>query len=48
MTVRCPATASVVAILAATEDMSTVSAAALELHEHIVQRDPIQIDRRQS
>lgn len=33
MTVRCPATASAVAILAATEDMSTVSAAALELHE---------------
>jgi CubicO group peptidase (beta-lactamase class C family) len=32
MTVRCPATATAVAILAATEDMSTVSGAALELH----------------
>jgi CubicO group peptidase (beta-lactamase class C family) len=32
MTVRCPATATAVAIMAATEDMPTVSAAALELH----------------
>ena len=36
MTVRCPATGTAVAILAATEDMSTVSAAALRLHEQLV------------
>lgn len=32
MTVRCPATATAVAVLAATDDLPTISAAALELH----------------
>ena len=36
MTLRCPATATVVAILAATEDMSAVSAATLDLHGQLV------------
>jgi CubicO group peptidase (beta-lactamase class C family) len=36
MTVRCPATATAVAILAATEDMLIVSTAASELHELLV------------
>jgi CubicO group peptidase (beta-lactamase class C family) len=35
MTVRCPARATAVAILAATDDMPTISAAALELHGRI-------------
>lgn len=46
MTVRCPATATAVAILAATEDMSTVSAAALRLHEQLVSAVLEQPDRR--
>ena len=33
MTVRCPAAGTAVAVLAATEDMATISAAALELHD---------------
>lgn len=36
MTVRCPTTATAVAILATTEDMATVSAAAQELHQQLV------------
>jgi len=36
MTVRSPATGTAVVILAATEDMSTASAAALRLHEQLV------------
>ncbi len=46
MTVRCPATATAVAILAVTGDMSTVSAAALRLHEQLVLAVLEQADHR--
>ncbi len=45
MTVRCPTTATAVAILAATEDMPAISHAALELHRHHVGTAATEIER---